>query len=216
MKTFAGIGAVAVLVVVLVLARTCHTDRHPVEAVIGVDTSGSARPRLSEYVLHASRLISHLEPGCDTLTLFRVDAQTQEFYRDTVHGGREAALKRFLIEVARQPKRSCTLPELFWREVAERSAKAQHPVCIVYFSDGDNDDLRPESEAALHRLGEDLAANRRIVAVHLVGITTANRACWERCFAPLGDRLTLAGENEIEIDSVLERLEHCRTTAQCK
>lgn len=178
----------------------------PVTAIIGIDTSGSARPKLGEYVLHASRFTAHLEPNTDNLSLFRVDFETQEFYHDKVRGGREAALKRFLADVARQPERNRTLPETFWKNAAQQSDGATQPVCVLYFSDGDNDDMRAESRQALLVLGSRLAANPQIVSVQFVGVKAANRLYWEQCFAALGKRLILSGENEMQIETTLERM----------
>lgn len=182
-----------------------------IQVVIGIDTSGSARPVLSRYVLEASRLTAHLEPEVDTLTLYRVDEATQEFYRDRVRGGREATLRRLLAEVARQPAHSSTFPVAFWRTALQRSPAADGPLLLVYFSDGDNDDMSSASKAALAQLGRELAERPSLVGVALVGVTTANRGYWINVFgAPLGDRLLLVGADEIRVDTILERLEQRR------
>ena len=205
---------IAVTGIIFVMVLLCLYRRPalvPVEVGIGIDTSGSARPCLSQYVMQASRFTANLEQGEDLLTLYRVDYETQEFYRDRVRGGREAALKRFLAEVTRLPVRNRTLPEVFWREAVKRSENSVRPVALLYFSDGDNDDMNTKSKAALRALAMQLAANRHVVCVALIGVKTINRAYWNDCFACLGDRLVVAGENEISVDAALERLDKARS-----
>ena len=209
MKIITGIAAG--LFLIGILSWLCWRPRiAPVEVAIGIDTSGSARTGLSQYVLQASRFTAHLEPGQDGLTLYRVDYETQEFYRDRVRGGREAALKRFLAEVARQPTRNRTFPEAFWREAVKQSENCARPVALLYFSDGDNDDMSAESKAALRVLGARLAANPHILCVALIGVKTTNQAYWNDCFGCLGERFVVAGENDISVDAALERLDRVR------
>lgn len=208
MKIISVVTGVVFVIVLLCLYRRPAVV--PVDVGIGIDTSGSARPHLSRYLLQASRFTANLEPGEDLLTLYRVDYETQEFYRDRVRGGREAALTRFLAEVTRLPARSRTLPEVFWREAVKRSENSARPVALLYFSDGDNDDMSAQSNAALRALAARLAANKHVVCVAMIGVNTANSAYWNDCFACLGDRFVISGENDISVDAALERLDKAR------
>lgn len=204
-------GAIIGLVLCMVVVGLVgHGGGHkrPMELVIGIDTSGSARPLLSRFVLGASKLAAHLEPERDVLAMYRVDETVQEFYRERVHGGREATLRRLLVGVEQMPMHNSTMPEKFWREALLRSKSSHSDYLFVLFSDGDNDDMKRSSSSALKELAQRMAELPGLYGVAIVGVTPANRAYWQECFgSTLGDRLIMVGGDDPSVDSLLEILD---------
>jgi hypothetical protein len=86
----------------------------------------------------------------------------------------------------------------------------QTPVAVALFSDGDNDDMRSSSQERLREAARALAANPRVAAVAIYGVSPENRRPIEECFAPLGDRLQLFAPEEIDAAPLLERLDAAR------
>lgn len=191
------LGLVGVLSIGMLTWRSSATSSPVAHVIVGVDASVSARPDLGRYGAFVTALSQQLTPDHDTLTLFRVERQTQEF-RDGLFDGDVEGLLRSLKEAIQPlPGSSCTLPATFWREVTKRVAQQKQSVVIVLLTDGDNDDLRPDSDAAIREAATRLAALPQVRSVLIGG---ARRENWQRIrtsLAPLGDRVHLLSPTDL-------------------
>lgn len=176
-----------------------------VSILAGFDTSGSMRPRLAAAALAGSRLAGRLDPDRDTLTLYRVDRETQEFHDGPAPDSGAGLQREIVTALGREPARPGTFPALFWAEMARRAKAETHPVAVILFSDGDNDDQRPGAAQAIRRAAADMAANPRITSVAVCGVSPGNRAALREAFAPLGGRFELLNLSEADVQRLADR-----------
>lgn len=176
-----------------------------VRVFAGFDVSGSMHPRLAAAALAGSRLAGRLDPGRDTLTLYRVDRQTEEF-QDGPAPDSGAGLQREIVAALRkEPVRPGTFPASFWAETARRAKAETRPVSIILFSDGDNDDQRPEAAQAIRRAAADMAQNPHVTNVSVCGVSPGNRAALRDTFAPLGGRFELLNLSEPDVQRLADQ-----------
>lgn len=171
----------------------------PQHVVIGWDTSGSNREVLPAQVRAGIRLIRRLSPDRDYLSLYRVDATTQELFDNPPLASRDQ-LQTLLFQELRTPaKQPGTHPGTFWVIVSARARSSQRPLTVVFFTDGEDEQpgaLTSSQKAAI----EELAANRRVVKITIVGVKSETRASLRRALAPLGNRLEIRGSGELRSD----------------
>lgn len=176
----------------------------------GFDTSGSMRPRLAASAATGARLARRLDPGRDRLTLYRVDRDTEEL-RDGPAPDSGAALQQQVVtELARPAAQSGTFPARFWAEVARRVRADRRPAVVVLFSDGDNDDGRPDATRAIHAAAADLAADADVRLVAVCGVSPRNRAALRDEFAPLGERFELLNLSEPDVQRLADQVDDIR------
>jgi hypothetical protein len=205
--------AAAAIVGLIVTLMGCSRTPGPlsrVHAYVGIDTSSGTRPRLAAFAALAARLAGgRLEPDRDQLTLLTVCDTTREFSDGPAPESQTVIQQTIVRAVQTPPAHRGTRPALFWSEVARRvDAETASRVVVVLLSDGDNDDMTPDSRAAIRAAAKRLAASDHVAAVAVIGVNPENRACLRDCFAPLGDRFWLQGPTEMDIDAVLCRIDN--------
>lgn len=170
--------------------------------IAGWDTSGSNRRRLAAEVRAGAGLIRRFEPSRTRLSCFRVDAVCTEFFDNLPPEGLERLLG-MLVKALREPALARgTKPAPFWTAAAERAEEAACPTLVIYHTDGEIDDHSPVAMRALRAAVARLAANPRVRRVALWGVTPASRAELRREFAPLGDRLEIRGEDDMNAETL--------------
>jgi hypothetical protein len=181
----------------------CGAPRHAMDAIIGLDTSDSARKDFKGGALVAASVAERLRAGRDGLRLFRVDHDCREIGTGKTLGDSEATLALIGSEMKSRSKQHGTLPERFWEQVAAQvgAAKTGRPLVIVLATDGDNDDLRPESRRKISGYIARLAASSRVRGVVLYGVRPSNMEAIRQQFAPLGERFHpfTSGENNPDV-----------------
>lgn len=183
-------------------------------AFVGIDTSQSARSYLGAYALMSSQLAGRLVPQQDRLTLFRLDYYVQEFSDASVAGSREKIFQSMITQIKPGAQQGGTRPAVFWSEIARRAQAEQDRVIIVFFSDGDNDDPKPESKVALKTAAKALAKNPRVVSVVICGAEPRNWAQLRKCFDPLGTRFHLISPSEMSIARLEEYMNGLKTASR--
>ena len=182
--------------VAVALAVMGCSSTPPVHLYLGFDASRSTRPHLGGYAELAVSIVEHAQPGSDSLTMYRVDAECREFHDGPVPDSAESFIPPLVNDLHDMPDRDCTYPARFWTEVARRTEADTRPVAIAYLSDGDNDDFRAASAHAIRTAAAHIAANPRVVAVAVIGAAPANFAALRRDLAPLEGRLMLVDAAE--------------------
>jgi hypothetical protein len=100
------------------------------------------------------------------------------------------------------------------RQAAEEAARTFQPIAIVFFTDGDNDDRRPQTAARIQAAARRLAANPYVVAVYIFGVKKENIARLDEEFAALGERFRLYPDSDLNIAPLCRRLEEARLLRQ--
>lgn len=206
------LAAVLTAGVLLPLMAGCQgVSPRPLHLHMGLDASGSARDQLGVYALTAATLSARLRPGRDGLSLYRVDNDCREFSSGETIGGAEATMKVIIAETKKAADRPRTLPALFWERAAQRAAEGKDgDAAFLLASDGDNDDMRPDSERRIRRSAQTLAKNPRVRLVLLCGVRPANAARLRATFAPLGERFRLILRSEVDPKKIAARLTSVR------
>jgi len=176
----------------------------PLDVLVGIDVSGSARPCLGGYVAPTLQLAERLTPDQDRLTVVRLDRDTRVVREGKLDGDVEG-LAHTLRHELQPAAHGGTLPAAFWAVAAHRVQKAQQEgrgSVVLLLTDGDNDALntRPQLRQAV----QSLATQKGLRTVVLAGIDAHNRATLESDLAPLKTRLQpLLGPTELSADKVL-------------
>ncbi len=191
----------------------CGSRPHggPVELIVGIDTSGSARDALGSWAYLTTRVSSRLDAGRDRLTLFRVAYETEEFCCERLEG--EARIReRVLGAVSTGSSRAGTRPALFWRAAlaeAERARSSSRRCVVMLLSDGQNDDMTEASACDIAESGRRLAAMPNVAMVSVRGAKPETFAALRRAFEPLGDRFQPGGpvgaEDVKTVTALIER-----------
>jgi len=176
--------------------------RAPLCLVIGSDNSRSNRTQAGAGALSAARLGSELASS-DTLTLVRVNATAEEYFAGPPPVSRTQTLEIILNALKDAPPRKGTFPLLFWRDVAERCAQADAPVFAVFYTDGENDDQSAQTRSALRKVIRELAADKHLRFVALVGAKPQTRAGLRRDFAPLKRRFDIFAPGTISVERLV-------------
>lgn len=178
----------------------------PVDQVVGLDTSLSARRRLPAYVQAAARLTRRVNAAGGHSTLYRVDHQTLEFYDGVAPSGTEKIQELLVRELAPRPNRAGTHPAEFWHAAATRAAASRRDMVVALIGDGGNDDRSPEAMAKLRAAVERLAASPRVRRVLVWGVIPETREQLRADLAPLGNRLEIRGLDDINLAGVEDAL----------
>lgn len=205
------LATVVVSVPIALVSRQSHRcAEKPIWVLIGIDNSGSAKSQESAAVYQASTLVLRLNPDADHLTLYRVDHEVWEFFDGHPPISRDRLLGLMTQELRKPLPDPGTRPVLFWREIANRAATARGPVCIVFCSDGDNDDLSSQSRLVFRQAAVALARNPSVFRVVVVGARPCNWAGLRSDFAPLGDRFVLTVSAQPSADEIANIIDHVR------
>lgn len=203
------------------------TPRTPVSVIVGLDTSRSVRMPLPSggTLLGRSRALladmtGRLQPGLDHVTVAGVDRQALEFFDSDAPESSEEFLQNLLDQTKSAPQTDGTYPAEFWTLAAQRAASVSDApgvaVAVLLLSDGDNDDFSPASQVKMRNAARLLAANKRVIAVAFVGAAPKNWATLRSLFAPLGSRLHLQAPQDMDSDSLLQKLETARRAAEAQ
>ena len=143
-------------------------DAPPQTVVVGIDTSGSARPLLAAFVASTKLVAAKLHPrGKDLLTVYRFDSQAHELYS----GPRPISLEHLqdilLREVAPSADRLGTLPTKFLQQAAAQLLENPQgpPATVFVLTDGGNDDLSGSANQAAKAVALEIAEHPRIEKV---------------------------------------------------
>ena len=180
---------------------------HPEALLVGYDTSRSVKSRRGVFLSMTAHLPALLDPATDSLTLYRVDCETQEFYDKAPPSSGEALQELLLTEIERPIRRDGTYPALFFREAARRAEIAGEPVIVIYCSDGDNDDMSAASDEAIRQAAQKLAANRLVRLVAMYAVSPCNRAALHARFDCLGGRLKILGPDDTDTADITRAIE---------
>ena len=177
--------------------------RRPIRVLIGWDTSGSNRTRLPEDTRLGIQLIRALDADRDTIKLFRVDRDVQEFFDQKPPESRET-LDQLLIQQLRSPaQKRLTRPAKFWKEILPDVRKSQEPVLVVLLTDGENDDQSLPALREFHQAIADLARCLNLQRVCIWGVENETRHTLRQDLAPFGDRLSIHGFPDASIPEAL-------------
>ena len=209
------------LSVICLTQAGCSSDRDPggaaastppiptpapgVQLILGFDTSASWKPHLPASARIGARLSSHLDPNRDQLTAFRIDRSTWEFYDSRPPDGATACLRILWRELSKPPAVEGTWPATFYQRAVERSESSQQSVVVAFFTDGDNDN--PAQVPHWRAAGAALAANPRVAAVAIYGVSASNWASVRSLLGPLGDRLLLYSESDMDPSVLMQRID---------
>ena len=184
----------------------CTPSAPPRHVLASLDVSGSAKAQKGSFLAVTVGVAEAITLDRDTLTLYRLDRDTREFYDGPVGGDGESLAATLAEETQAQTNQSRTLPAPFWREAARRAQTDSGPVYILLLSDGDNDDLRQASWDDMAASAKLLGENAHVRSVVLCGVRPANWARLRQCFAPLGDRLHLMAPGQAKTEEVVKAL----------
>jgi len=192
-------GLLPVLLLLTPLCSGCTSPatRQPYHLILGFDTSTSFRQNLPGSVNAGISVIRSLEPARDTLTLFRADAEADEFLDNAPPTSREKLQLQLAKELIDQPAQAGTRPSRFWRKAAEAADRASTATAIVFFTDGENDDRSPASDQEFRTALQRLAENAKVTRVCVWGISRASREDVRASFEPFGLHPDLRGPDEL-------------------
>lgn len=181
----------------------------PVWAVIGIDHSVSAKDMESGAACQTCSLAMRLDPD-DHLTLFRVDHSALEFFDGQPPSSRDSLVHILIQSLRKPPAAPGTRPSLFWNAAVARVAKAQVPVVIVYYSDGQDDDASVNSRRVTRQAALALAKNPYVIKVAVIGAEPETWARIRADFAPLGERLLLSPSTSPNMDEIIRKIDDAR------
>jgi hypothetical protein len=159
------------------------------QVIVGLDASGSARPFLGSYAALTMSVMESLTTDVDTLSLYRVDRETHLFSTGAVSGDSQALLQTITKEVKPLSTTTRTFPANFWKEVAEQVGESKSDTYVYFFTDGDNDDLRPIARREMQSAAQSMSRSKHLKAVVLCGVQRGNWENIRKDLAPLGSRL---------------------------
>jgi hypothetical protein len=179
----------------LVIGCAQKQNRPPLSLVVGIDTSGSARPYLAAYVAGTKQVAMGIQPKSgDRLTVYRFDRVPSEIYDGPRPTSLEHLASHVIGQVAPEASRSGTLPsELIDRIVKKAKSEPNGPpIIVVVFTDGGNDDLSGNAAKRAQDVALEVAESPRIQKVVFAGLATGLRESVRDRYAAMGPKFAVA------------------------
>ena len=171
--------------------------------ILDTDVSKSTAKYLPAFAALNSEIVGRLDPDKDFVTAYAMDRENRCYIDDRAPDSLDKFQEVTIHALSIPPDRPGTYPAVAWAAIADKADKtAGHDIEIVVATDGDDDQNSRASRKAVRAAAARLAANARVSAVAVVGVSPENWGEVARELAPLKGRLRIFGRRQISSDDV--------------
>lgn len=169
-----------------------RTPRISKSLLVGTgDSLSDSKPGVGPLAKNArfvAKLAVALEPGVDSLVVWKVDNRCHEIFSGSAPASMDEFARRFLAALSGnsdEPSRT----DKFWTAVAERASSCREPFGVVFATDGFTEGVDAEGHRRIAEAARRLAANPYLRAVRIVGAAPGTREQIRKDLAAVGAKL---------------------------
>lgn len=181
------------------LLAGCASSRPGGHLVLVGDTSGSFADQAGPVVDAMRGSVSPLRRSRDRLTVLRFAQDCQELSSE-IPLSEQAFSDEMTSVFARPSTEAGTSFGAMLEGVDTAIQRRSEPAIVAVFTDGANDDLRPDAIARIDAAVHQLASNPRLVRISFCGVEPGRREWLRERLRPLADRLEFTDLSKVRMN----------------